>query len=167
MLVVHCVSSPCMCTDQSTAALLLPVVSRLKRHIVILPGTASCDMKTAVNLNFSNSHAGDASAVLPFPPEDEELLQQAVITALRLTLIAMPLNCHILCGHDTQMYSVTGPADRQWKWWYATPASTLLGLFDPAVSLPASLDPALCPQGCADLYTLVKCLHHLLSCLCT
>ncbi len=84
MLVVHCVSSPCMCTDQSTAALLLPVVSRLKRHIVILPGTASCDMKTAVNLNFSNSHAGDASAVLPFPPEDEELLQQAVITALRL-----------------------------------------------------------------------------------
>ena len=41
-------------------------------------------MKTAVNLNLGNPYAGDASAVLPFPPEDEELLQQAVTKALRL-----------------------------------------------------------------------------------
>ncbi len=49
-------------------------------------GTASClcRMKMAVTLNFGNSHAGDDSAVLPFPPDDENLLQQAVIKALRL-----------------------------------------------------------------------------------
>ncbi len=38
----------------------------------------------AVNLSLSIATAEDDSAVLPFPPEDEELLQQAVIKALRL-----------------------------------------------------------------------------------
>jgi len=41
-------------------------------------------MKMVVNLSLSIAHAGDDSAVLPFPPDDEELLQQAVIKALRV-----------------------------------------------------------------------------------
>ena len=40
-------------------------------------------MKMAVNLTLSIANAGDDSAVLPFPPDSKELLQQAVIKALR------------------------------------------------------------------------------------
>ena len=41
-------------------------------------------MKMAVNLSLNIAHAGDDSAVLAFPPDDEELLRQAVVKALRL-----------------------------------------------------------------------------------